>query len=381
MSSEKVLLKGGILETSVAATLQALLGGLLEVAVCATEANEGSIILLNHDLELLTMGLAGGPKKTIVRAARRHLERSISAWVADHKEPLLLVGPAKDPRFSGVERDIKDAVCVPLIVEDRVIGVLSVSNRRGSENFVQEDLEKLTALAGPSAKVIASALTYVDAQERGYFWERKRLAQEIHDGLIQELTAVFLQLEIYERLKGRDSEKAEEQLGRIKGQVKASLQGLRRLLFDLRAADVGEVSLKHILERSTGEFERATGIAATLKITGQERELPPQTKRNLIAIVEEALANVKKHSGAKHVLLHLNYEPGGVELIVADDGQGFDWQEAIQRAWTEKKFGLMGMQERAHILGGELDIESIPRGGSTIKVRVPVKASEVSDEP
>ena len=381
MPSEKVGLEGSFLETSTATTLQALLGGLLEVAIRATEANEGSIILLDHDLELLTMGLAGGPKKTIVRAARRHLERSISAWVADHKEPLLLVGPARDPRFAGVERDIKDAVCVPLIVEDRVIGVLSVSNRRGSENFVQQDLEKLTALAEPSAMVITSALAYVDAEERGYLWERKRLAQEIHDGLIQELTAVFLQLEIYERLKDRDSEKAEEQLGRTKQQVKASLQGLRRLLFDFRAADVGEVSLKHILERSVNEFERATGIATTLKVTGQERELPPQTKGNLIAIAEESLANAKKHSGAKHVLVHLNYEPGEVELSVADDGRGFNWQEAIQRAWTEKRFGLMGMQERAHILGGNLEIESVPGGGSTVKVRVPVKASEVTDEP
>ena len=380
MSSEKVQLKRSFLETSAATTLQALLGGLLEVAIRATEANEGSIILLDHDLELLTMGLAGGPKKTIVRAARRHLGRSISAWVANHKEPLLLVGPAKDPRFSGVERDIKDAVCVPLIVEDRVIGVLSVNNRRGSENFVQEDLEKLTALAEPGARVIASALAYAEAEERGYLWERKRLAQEIHDGLIQELTAVFLQLEIYERLKGRDNKKAEEQLGRTKQQVKASLQGLRRLLFDLRAADIEEVSLKHVLERSVNEFERGTGIAATLKVTGQERELPPQTKGNLIAIAEESLANVKKHSGAEHVLVHLKYEPGEVELIIADDGRGFDWQEAIQRAWTEKKFGLMGMQERAHILGGDLEIESVPGGGSTIKVRVPVKASGVTDE-
>jgi len=380
MPSEKVQMKRGEFDAFAATTLQSLLGGLLEVAIRATEAKEGSIILLDQDLELLTMGLAGGPKKTIVRAARRHLGRSISAWVADHKEPLLLVGPAKDPRFSGVERDIKDAVCVPLIVEDRVIGVLSVSNRKGSENFVSDDLEKLNALAEPCAKVIASALAYVEAEERGHLWERKRLAQEIHDGLIQELTAVFLQLEVYERLKGRDAKKAGDQLERIKQQVKASLQGLRRLLFDLRAADVGEVSLNYMLERSVGEFERATGIAATLKVTGQERELPPQTKGNLIAIAEESLANVKKHSGAEHVLVQLNYEPERVELVVADNGRGFDWREAIQRAWTEKKFGLMGMQERAHILGGELEIESIPGEGSAIKVRVPVKAAEVIDE-
>lgn len=357
-----------------------LLDALLEVAILATEASEGSIVLINQDQELLTVGLARGPKKSLVRAARRQLSRSISAWVANHKEPLFLIGPARDPRFTGLDREVKDAICLPLILQGQVIGVLSVSNRKGTGNFEQRDVEKLTALAEPSAIIIASTITQIDQTQTRYVWERKRLAQEIHDGLIQELTAVFLQLEIYERLKGRDDKKAEEQLGRIKRQVKASLEGLRRLLFDLRAADVEKASLKHMMEWSVNKFKRATGIVATLKVTGQERELSPQTKRNLIAIAEESLANVKKHSGAKHVLVHLDYEPGEVELIVADDGRGFNWQEAIQRAWTEKKFGLMGIQERAHILGGNLQIESVPGGGSTIKVRVPVKASEVADE-
>ncbi len=190
------------------------------------------------------------------------------------------------------------------------------------------------------------------------------------------MTAVFLQLEIYEKLKGRDPEKAEGQLEKIKRQVKASLQGLRRLVFDLRVADVEEATLTHMLERCISEFERSAKVKTTLRVTGQERELSSQVKRNLLAIVEESLANVKRHAGARTVSVHLAYEPEGLELEVKDDGRGFDWRRAIQRAWREKRFGLMGMRERAHILGGMLEIESAPSRGTTIKVRVPLASLE-----
>ncbi len=356
----------------VPAALEELLGGLIEVAIRATEASEGSIVLLDHERELLTMGLAGGPKKSLVRMARRHVERSISAWVADHKEPLLIIGPVRDPRFFGVEREIKDAICVPLLLDDKVMGVLSVSNSRGREQFNQRDLETLLALAGPGAKVIASGLAHVSAEEESYLWERRHLAQEIHDGVIQELTALFLQLEVYEKLQDRDASRAQEQLGKIKQQVKSSLQELRRLVFNLRISDVEEASLTQMLEHSVADFQRSSGIKATFKVKGEERELSSQAKSNLLSIVQEALTNIGRHSGAKNASVSSEYGPGEIRLTITDDGRGFDWEGAIQWAWKEKKFGLMGMQERAHLLGGTLEIDSAPKKGTAIKVTLPL---------
>lgn len=348
-----------------------LLDGLLEVAILATEASEGSIVLMNRDQELLTVGLAGGPKKSLVRAPRRLLSRSISAWVANHGEPLLLIGPARDPRFAGLDREIKDAICVPLILEGQVIGVLSVSNRMGTRNFDQEDVKKLTTLADPSAMIIASTMTQIEQERTRLIWERKRLAQEIHDGLIQDLTAVILQLEVCEKLIARTPKKAKSQLGKIKQQARASLQELRRLVFDLRAPDVEEVSLTQMVKSCVAEFEKGADFAIAFKVTGQERELSPQAKGHLLAIVQESLTNVSKHAEAKQVTVDLRYSPKEIELTITDDGCGFTVEEATQRAWKERRFGLMGVQERAHILGGTLDIDSKPGRGTMIRVRLP----------
>ena len=349
-----------------------LLDGLLEVAILATEASEGSIILMNLDQEWLTVGLAGGPKKSLVRAPRRLLSRSISAWVANHGEPLLLIGPARDPRFAGLDREIKDAICVPLILEGQVIGVLSVSNRMGTRNFDQGDVKKLTTLADPSAMIIASTMTQIEQERTRLVWERKRLAQEIHDGLIQDLTAVILQLEVCEKLIARTPKKAKSQLGKIKQQARASLQELRRLVFDLRAPDVEEVSLTQMVKSCVAEFEKGADFAIAFKVTGQERELSPQAKGHLLAIVQESLTNVSKHAQAKQVTVDLRYGPKEIELTITDDGCGFTVEEATQRAWKERRFGLMGMQERAHILGGTLDIDSKPGRGVMIRVRLPL---------
>ena len=348
-----------------------LLDGLLEVAILATEASEGSIVLMNLDQELLTVGLAGGPKTSLVRAPRRLLSRSISAWVANHGEPLLLIGPARDPRFACLDREIKDAICVPLILEGQVIGVLSVSNRMGTRNFDQGDVEKLTTLAEPSAMIIASTMTQIEQERTRLVWERKRLAQEIHDGLIQDLTAVILQLEVCEKLIARTPKKAKSQLGKIKQQARASLQELRRLVFDLRAPDVEEVSLTQMVKSCVAEFEKGADFAIAFKVTGQERELSPQAKGHLLAIVQESLTNVSKHAEAKQVTVDLRYGPKEIELTITDDGCGFTVEEATQRAWKERRFGLMGMQERAHILGATLDIDSKPGRGTMIRVRLP----------
>jgi signal transduction protein with GAF and PtsI domain len=102
--------------------LEEILGCFVEIIVGATDASEGSLMLLHEGRELLTITSASGLGREIVQGARRHLGEGISGWVAKNKEPLLLVGPIKDARFSGVGRGIKDALCVPLMATDEVVG-------------------------------------------------------------------------------------------------------------------------------------------------------------------------------------------------------------------------------------------------------------------
>ena len=156
--------------------LEETLSCFVELMVMATDASEGSLMLLHEGSELLTITSARGLGKEIVLGARRHLGEGISGWVAKHKEPLLLVGPIKDARFSGVGRRIKDALCVPLMTPEDVIGVLSVSNKKGDDNFTERDLDRLVQLSRPAARMIVLTLAQREADAESRAWERKQLS-------------------------------------------------------------------------------------------------------------------------------------------------------------------------------------------------------------
>jgi signal transduction histidine kinase len=352
--------------------LKEILSCFVELIVLATDASEGSLMLLHEGRELLTITSASGLGRDIVQGARRHLGEGISGWVAKHKEPLLLVGPIKDERFSGVGRGIKDALCVPLMMGDEVIGVLSVSNKKRDGSFTQEDLDGLMGLSRPAARVIVLTLAQREADAESRAWERKQLAQEIHDGPMQELSSVILLMELYKRIRRDDAERAEGELTRAKEQALDCLQELRHFAYDLRLTDLEKLSLLDELRRYTVEFQKRTGITVNLVVDRMKKDIPVGVKKNLYRIAQEALTNVRRHAKASEVEIRLEGTDEKLELSVRDNGRGFDLQNALERAHSEKRFGLLGMQERAYLMGGTLETETAPGEGTTLRVVLPL---------
>lgn len=352
--------------------LEQILSCFVELIVLATEASEGSLMLLHEGRELLTITSASGLGREIVQGARRHLGEGISGWVAKHKEPLLLVGPIKDARFSGVDRGIKDALCVPLVSTDEVIGVVSVSNKKGEGHFSQEDLDRLIELSTPAARVIVLTLAQREADAESRAWERKQLAQEIHDGPMQELSSVILLMELYKRVRRDDADRAEKELARAKEQALDCLQELRHFAYDLRLTDLEKLSLLDELRRYTVEFQKRTGISVQLVVNGMKKDIPVGVKKNLYRIAQEALTNVRRHAKASEVEIRLLGTEDQLEMRVSDNGRGFDLQDALDRAHSEKRFGLLGMQERAYLMGGILETETAPGQGTALRVMLPL---------
>jgi signal transduction histidine kinase len=352
--------------------LQEILSCFVELMVMATSASEGSLMLLHEGREVLTITSASGLGREIVQGTRRHLGEGISGWVAKHKEPLLLVGPIKDARFSGVGRGIKDALCVPLTAPSDVIGVLSVSNKKGAGNFSEADLERLVELSRPAARMILLTLAQREADAESRAWERKQLAQEIHDGPMQELSSVILLMELYKKIRRDDVERADKELSRAKEQALDCLQELRHFAYDLRLTDLEKLSLLDELRRYTVEFQKRTGISVRLVVDGVRRDIPLGVKKNLYRIAQEALTNVRRHARASTVEIRLHCTDDQLVMNVEDNGRGFLLQEALERAQSEKRFGLLGMQERAYLMGGTLETETAPGEGTTLTVILPL---------
>ncbi len=201
--------------------------------------------------------------------------------------------------------------------------------------------------------------------------ERQRLAREIHDGLIQELTGAVLQLELCEKMCKKDPSQILDRLTQSKKQARKCLQQLRRLTFELRLTAVKELGLVEALRRHCDEISGENGIAIKFKATKVQVELPLPIARSLFCIAREAFLNATKHAKARRIEVGVSFDEQHVMVAVKDDGTGFDVEPALAKAEEQKKFGIVGMRERSHLLGGSLHVQSGRQSGTEVIAVIP----------
>jgi signal transduction histidine kinase len=202
----------------------------------------------------------------------------------------------------------------------------------------------------------------VQAEELAVVQERNRLAREIHDSLGHFLTTINMQIKAAQAVVG-DPERAADALGKAQALAENALADVRRSVAALREAPVGERPLPQALEALAAESQ-AAGIDTRLVIEGSPRRLPPPAELALYRLAQEGLTNVRKHAQAQSAALRLVYgTEGRVILCVQDDGQG--------AASLEGGFGLLGLSERAQLLGGLLRTHSTPGEGFAVEMEIP----------
>jgi signal transduction histidine kinase len=195
--------------------------------------------------------------------------------------------------------------------------------------------------------------------------ERNRIAREIHDTLAQGYVGISVQLEVLaELLRLKKAEAAAKHLDLTRGYVREGLADARQSIWALRSQDSGETTLPVRLRRIV-EAENGNGLESTFSIFGAYRSLSPGTEQEILRIAQEAIQNVKKHAGATHLFVQLEYRPDAIALDVRDDGRGFV-QSAVS---TIGHYGLTGMRERAAAIGGTIEVTSEPGTGTTVRLR------------
>ena len=217
----------------------------------------------------------------------------------------------------------------------------------------------------------------VSAQEG----ERQRIARELHDGAGQLLTGLGLGLMGAAETVKSDPDLASRQLVELKDLNARALQELRDLIADLRPSVLDDLGLVPALQGQAKEFSERTGVEASLMVGGRRQRLEPETEIVLFRIAQEALTNVGKHAAASKVLMRLEFEKERVQLVITDNGQGFDPREALEAGGAQRRaWGLLGMQERVSLVGGVCEIASRRGDGSTVRVVIPVQSEEEKNE-
>ncbi len=206
----------------------------------------------------------------------------------------------------------------------------------------------------------------IEAQES----ERQRLAQQMHDGPAQSLTNLILQAEIVERLFDAEPARSRAELGQLKTSANVTFQRVRDFIFALRPMMLDDLGLLPTLRRYTQQFETVNKLPVTLNLNG-DRALVPYIEVTIFRAVQELLNNVAKHAHASRaqVTMDLNAEP--IAVIVEDDGSGFDAAQVLARARERGSSGLVTLEKRVEMLGGNINYQSATGRGTRVRVLVP----------
>jgi signal transduction histidine kinase len=238
----------------------------------------------------------------------------------------------------------------------------------------------LAAAVGIVVLLLRLRLRRAEGEFRAVLGERNRIAREIHDTLAQGYVGISVQLEVLsELLRHKKTEAAAEHLNLTRGYVREGLAEARQSIWALRSQDAGETTLPVRLRRMV-EAEGSHGLEARFSLFGAYRPLPPETEREFLRVAQEAIHNVKKHAGARHLFVQLEYGQEEIALEVRDDGRGFAANEEMKS--TLGHYGLTGMRERAAAIGGTLEVTSEPGVGTTVRLRTaaPREAQESAKE-
>jgi signal transduction histidine kinase len=328
----------------------------------------GLLILLCDGDELVVTAIAGQLEGAVMEQ-RIPIEGSISGHVLQTRRSERLRNMPDQIRFAMARQvTVESGLFVPLLFRGRPVGVLNAFDHAGGGEFTADDERLLEGFAASAATAVATAQTVaseglrrsIEASER----ERQRWALELHDETLQELAG--LKVLLSGARSNRDIDTVHAALDTAIEQIDTEITGLRRLITDLRPAALDAFGVKAALEALAERVGATSGLEIELQVDLASQRHPAALESVLYRLVQEALTNVVKHAEANGVEVSVTEQDGHIELVVHDDGRGFD-----PDAMTDG-FGVLGMRERAALLNGQLQIESNPGAGTAVRATIPL---------
>ena len=273
---------------------------------------------------------------------------------------------------------------VPVFSYDRIVAVAAVADK--STDYKEEDARQIDAFttnvqvimesqqsrealtkSEEELRILSSQLLTAQEQERG------RIARELHDGIGQSLSAIKFRIEDALGQMGKDvAESSVNSLNSLIPIIQSTVEEVRKITMDLRPATLDDLGILATIAWFCRVFQETySNVKIEKEIGIAETDIPESLKTVIFRVVQEALNNVAKHSGADSITIFLTKRNDTIELTVEDNGHGFDLQEALHVDGSKRGFGLGSMKERIELSGGSFSLESVRRQGTTIRASWP----------
>lgn len=290
----------------------------------------------------------------IKKAYKKAEETSIEIAVMREKESQIKNRRKElENRLLNLEKTIKKA--------ENLVSKVSVVN-----DFLKGELTNISDEFDDLKQKHNLAIKVIQAQEE----ERRRLAREIHDGPAQSIANLIFRVEVTEKLINKDLNKAKDELDGLKKMIRFSMQNVRKIIYDLRPMSLDDLGLIPTVKRYIENYIKQTGIFIKFDIVGRTKRLSNTYEVTIFRLIQESLNNIFKHAEARIAKVRLEYGKENINLFISDDGIGFNPSKV-----EEEKYGLISMEERCNLLGGEINITSEHNKGTKIKILLPTRRS------
>jgi len=258
---------------------------------------------------------------------------------------------------------------------ERPVGVLALL-RRTPWRLDRRDAVRLEDLAVEAVAALRAHSLAIKVAEVAVLQERLNLAREIHDGLASDLAAVVALFKYYEQRRQRDPDDASQLLPQLRSMTEEILAGARDILRSLRPKTIQSEGLLASVLKLIDQFGRVNLVETNVSIRGEESAISAEQKEVIFQVLRESLSNVRKHSQARNLWVVLDLSTLPWVLTVRDDGRGFDVRRVAEDPKKVGSYGLVGMRERAELMGGTLEIVSQSLEGTLVTLIGPAERSE-----
>jgi signal transduction histidine kinase len=286
---------------------------------------------------------------------------------------------AVDPRRHGFpphHPPMHSFLGVPITVKGHSVGNLYLTDKVGAAEFSEADQRLVETFAVHAGIAIENARLHEQVQRLAVVDERERISQDLHDGIIQNIYAVGLSLEEVPDLVRDDPDEVERRVERAIDSLHLTIRDIRNFIFGLRPELLSGASLTNGLIAIVEEFRHNSMVDVELQAGAMDVEPDVTVTAHLLGVVNEALSNIARHSGASRAMVWVNVGPdGSLQLRVEDNGRGFDPAEGASLGHQ----GLANMRSRAATVGATMDIES-DATGTRIEIHRPGDGAGAAEE-
>jgi signal transduction histidine kinase/HAMP domain-containing protein len=371
--------------------LEDILERSLDAVLRLTQVDVGAVFLIEEQGGEMRLTAYRGLSEQAARVAvDTGLLDGSCGGVAEHGRVVVVTDLSRyhGRRASSLQREkLNTLVHVPLTAKGCILGSMCVGTRQ-DRDFDAEEQDLLKAIGSQIAVAIENARLYEEGQikerMRGELFkkainaqeeERRRIARELHDETSQSLTALLFAAE--ETREMRSLKDVRHRLDGMHELLQHTLDGVHKLIFDLRPSVLDHLGLVPAIRWLTKTRLEVKGVRIHFEERGETHRLAPEYETAIFRVMQEAVTNISRHSAARNVSIKYAMDLENVCVCVEDDGIGFDLVELGLTPDNPRGLGLLGMQERLELLGGELEVQSTPGRGTQLNIRLPLGNGKV----